>query len=230
MMNLLRGSLIFLATLVLYLGLPMLGWGLDDLAGFFSLAARQAYALVIAGFALAAGAQATRSLAGLRTSSGEAEKRVARQTVVRAVVILLLYLALFFLPYADRRGIAAIPLNSVVRLSGAVLVAFGSTLVFLSGLYLGRQYSADVTIQKDHQLITAGPYRWIRHPRYAGLLAMALGMALVFRSWVGLSFFPVIVSIILFRIKDEEALLSREFKSAWQVYAQRTRRLIPFLY
>ena len=103
-------------------------------------------------------------------------------------------------------------------------------LVFWSGVALGKQYSPEVTIQKDHELITSGPYRVVRHPRYLGVLLLALGAALVFRSWIGLLGYILLLGILLSRIRDEEALLRQEFGPAWEAYRSRSWRMIPYLY
>ncbi len=229
-MSILRAILFFVSTLAIYLGLPLLGWGLGDVGGFLSEGARLGYALIVVGFALAVAVQAINGEEGIRGGGGEDQKRVRRQTIVRFVMSLGLFGALVFLPFADRRGLAVLCLGSGVRWAGAVLSALGYALVFWSGLALGRQYSPEVTIQKDHQLVTGGPYRRIRHPRYLGVLLLALGAGLVFRSWIGLAGCLPLLGILLSRIRDEELLLRQEFGPAWEAYRARSWRLIPYIY
>jgi protein-S-isoprenylcysteine O-methyltransferase Ste14 len=103
-------------------------------------------------------------------------------------------------------------------------------LMFWSVLDLGRQYSPEVTIQKDHQLVTRGLYRLIRHPRYLGLLILILGSALVFRSWIGIAADVILLGTLLWRIRDEEALLRGEFDAEWEAYCRRTKRLLPWIW
>jgi protein-S-isoprenylcysteine O-methyltransferase Ste14 len=102
-------------------------------------------------------------------------------------------------------------------------------LIFWSGLALGRLYSPEVTIQKNHRLITDGPYRHIRHPRYLGGMIQGIGLSLLFRSWIGLALTFLFIVIVSFRIKDEEALMSREFGEEWETYCKKSWRLIPFI-
>lgn len=111
-----------------------------------------------------------------------------------------------------------------------ILTLFRYPLIFFSGIYLGRQYLAEVTIQEGHKLITAGPYRLIRHPRYLGILFITLGASLVFRTWAGLALFTLVLALLLWRIKDEEALMAREFGDAWRAYCRRAWRLVPYIY
>jgi protein-S-isoprenylcysteine O-methyltransferase Ste14 len=225
-----RSGLFFLATLFIYLGIPLLGWGIKDLAGYFSLPQRLAYAIVVGLFSLAIGIQAYASTEGIRGGKGEEEKFVFRQRVVRIGLVLTLYLALFLLPFFDRHEFFIFAQGYIARWLGVFLSAFGYILVFLSGLALGRQYSADVTIQQDHHLITGSIYRVIRHPRYLGVICMALGISCVFRSWIGLGASLVILAILLFRIRDEEAVLHKEFGAEWEAYCHHSWRLLPYIY
>jgi protein-S-isoprenylcysteine O-methyltransferase Ste14 len=110
------------------------------------------------------------------------------------------------------------------------LCGLGYMLIFLSGVALGRQYSQEVTIQKDHKLITKGVFHYIRNPRYSGVMNVGIGLSLLFRSWVGLIICFGLIIILLFRIEDEEALLKNEFGQEWENYCKTSWRLIPFLY
>jgi protein-S-isoprenylcysteine O-methyltransferase Ste14 len=219
-----------LGTLGIYLVPVLIGWGLDDLDGFFSVYPRLGYAVLVVMLGLAAGYQALDSPEGLRGGKGEEGKRLSRQTVVKVAVILLMYGALVFLPFADRRDIGVMFESQAARWPGLVLVGLGFALIFWSGFALGRFYSADVTIQKDHRLVTIGPYRRIRHPRYLGALFVAIGLAILFRSWIGLAVSVPFLGVILFRIKDEEVVLHQEFGQEWEAYCKRSWRLIPYIY
>jgi protein-S-isoprenylcysteine O-methyltransferase Ste14 len=95
---------------------------------------------------------------------------------------------------------------------------------------LGRQYSADVTIQEDHHLITNSIYHFIRHPRYLGVIALSIGVSCIFRSWIGLITSVLFLIILLYRIKDEETLMHKEFGGEWEAYCKRSWRLIPYIF
>lgn len=225
-----RGFGFVLSTLTLYLGLPLLGWGVGDVASFFSLPQRTGYALIVGALALGAGVVAAHDPKSVRGGKGQAGKRVARQSVVRVVVTLLLFVAIAFLPFADRRGIGVLESHHAARWVGLVLTGAGWGLIMASGIALGRLYSGDVTLQEDHHLVTSGPYRYIRHPRYLGALMLSFGLPLLFRSWIGLIGGLVFVGVILFRIRDEETFMHREFGAQWEAYRERSWHLIPFVY
>ena len=229
-MKFLRLIMFFIATLLIYLGVPMLGWGLAEFVGFFSSAARLGYALVVGLFSLAVGVQAYTSTQGIRGGKGEESKFVFRQRIVRVVLVLSLYIALFLIPFFDRRDMLVFSEGNFIRYLGLALSALGYALVYESGVALGRQYSADVTIQTDHQLVTKGIYHFIRHPRYLGVIALSLGVSCVFRSWIGLIASAFFIAILLFRINDEEAVLHKEFEGDWEAYCKRSWRLLPYIY
>jgi protein-S-isoprenylcysteine O-methyltransferase Ste14 len=229
-MKVLRAILFFLATLLIYLGVSLLGWGLGDFGGFFSSAPRLGYAIVVGLFSLAVGVQAYDSTEGIRGGKGEENKFVFRQRLVRIALVLSLYIALFFIPFFDRRGIGVFGNGVAVRWFGVALSALGFALVFWSGVALGRQYSADVTLQAGHHLITHSIYRFIRHPRYLGVIALSIGVSCIFRSWIGLIASVLFLIILLYRIKDEETLMHKEFSGEWETYCKHSWRLIPCVF
>ncbi len=218
-------------TLLIYLGLPLLGWGLDDLPRFFGNAARLVFAAQVVITAALAGYQAVIiPQVGGFASTGDSTKRVRRQTVVRVVLVLGLFGSFALLAWADRRSVAVMPDMLGIRFMGQALYAVGGLLAFWAALTLGRHYTPEVTIQQDHQLITAGPFRMIRHPRYLGVTILAAGIALTFRSWIGLALSALVLLVLAWRIGDEEAMLRREFGAVWDAYCQHSWRLVPFLY
>lgn len=229
-MKIMRGIASFFYTLVIYVGLPILGWGLDNLPGFFYIPQFAAYSISIAAFGLLAG-YAVQRPGGLGSrGKGLEDKFVSRQRIVRVIVTAMLFGSLVLVPFADRRAIGVISGGTMMRWVGLALATLGMALIFWSGLALGRLYSPEVTLQKEHRLIKDGPYRYIRHPRYLGGMAQGIGLSLLFRSWPGLAMTAVFVLIILFRIRDEELLMRREFGETWVNYCKKTWRLMPFIF
>jgi protein-S-isoprenylcysteine O-methyltransferase Ste14 len=220
----------FFYTMAIYVGLPLLGWGLDDLPGFFAFPQLIGYTISIVAFGLLAGYLIQRPEGLGSRGKGLEDKFIPRQRIVRILVTAMLFCALVFVPFADRRGIEVVADDNWMRWIGLVLSTLGMGLIFWSGIELGRLYSPEVTMQKEHRLITEGPYRFIRHPRYLGGIVQGIGLSLLFRSWIGLALTLVFVVIVLFRIKDEEALMSREFGENWNHYCNKSWLLIPFIY
>jgi len=229
-MKITRSIVSFLYTQAIYMGLPLLGWGFDNLPGFFAYPQLMGYAISIAGFGLLAGYAIQRPGGLGNPGKGQENKFVPRQRVVHILVTGMLFFALVFVPFADRQGIGVMVEDPVTRWIGLALATLGMGLIFWSGMALGRLYSPEVTLQEGHRLITVGPYGYIRHPRYLGGMLQGVGLSLLFRSWIGLTLTLVFMIIISFRIKDEEAMMSREFGSEWEAYCKKSKRWVPFIY
>lgn len=225
-LNYYHGILHFFFTLIVYVGLPLSGWGLSDAGGFFAEPARLGLSILGGVSAILATWQGM----VIPERNDQKEKRVTRQTGYLVIIQLLGLALLLALGYCDRRGMAVFPVNGAARLLGLGLALLGGTVMFGSVVNLGRQYSPEVTIQKEHHLITYGLYRLIRHPRYLGLLILILGSALVFHSWIGIAADGVLLVTLLWRIRDEEAMLRREFGAEWEAYTRHTRRLLPWIW
>jgi protein-S-isoprenylcysteine O-methyltransferase Ste14 len=96
---------------------------------------------------------------------------------------------------------------------------------------LGKFFTAIVQIHKDHQLIKAGPYRYIRHPSYLGILILALGNGIALANWISLLLCIALPAIsIVQRIKVEENELYYHFGEQYQDYRKITWRIIPYIY
>jgi protein-S-isoprenylcysteine O-methyltransferase Ste14 len=229
-MKALRGLSFMIVTLLMYLMIPLLGWGILDWKGFFSSGPRIGYAITVFIMGLLVGYQAIENPEGSRGGKGDERKRSRRQSIVSSFMIFFLYFALFFLPYTDRRNIAVMNIGLVLQWIALAFTVFGLGLIFWSGAALGKMYSTHVTVQADHYLVTSGLYRWIRHPRYLGVISMAFGFAFLFRSWPMLVIFLPLILILLMRIKDEEEVMRKEFKEEWDDYISRSWKLIPYIF
>jgi protein-S-isoprenylcysteine O-methyltransferase len=117
--------------------------------------------------------------------------------------------------------------------------AFGGTALFVAGLairwyaiiYLGRFFTVNVAIARDHELIEDGPYRRVRHPAYSGGLLAFLGIGLCIGNWASIAVIVIpILSVFLWRIHVEEAALLSGLGDQYRSYMNRTKRLIPGVY
>ena len=111
---------------------------------------------------------------------------------------------------------------------GCFFIAFGVTIRLMAVITLKQQFTTTVSIMERHKIVETGIYKFIRHPAYLGYLASLLGIGLVLGNWVGLTALVVLPLLgILYRIHVEERVLLRYFGSAYQEYADRTKRLLP---
>jgi protein-S-isoprenylcysteine O-methyltransferase len=114
---------------------------------------------------------------------------------------------------------------------GLILMVFGLVVRWIAIIHLGRFFTVNVSIAKDHQLITTGPYRYVRHPSYSGTLLMFLGFGLCMLNIFSLTavVLPILIAF-LWRMHVEEEALKAAFGDRYQSYAESTYRLIPYLY
>jgi protein-S-isoprenylcysteine O-methyltransferase len=110
-----------------------------------------------------------------------------------------------------------------VGLAGAALLAWASVL-------LGRFLMHEAAVREDHDLVVRGPYRFIRHPVYAGYLALLLGAGVASLNAAVLLLWPVSLLGILIQGASEEQLLEAKFGRDYERYAGRVGRLVPRLW
>jgi protein-S-isoprenylcysteine O-methyltransferase Ste14 len=112
---------------------------------------------------------------------------------------------------------------------GIGLGAAGIALRWYAVLTLGRFFRVAVEIQPDHPVVDDGPYRWVRHPSYSGIVLIVIGVLLCSGNWLGfLGLIPVLAGIA-YRIAVEERALIEGLGEPYAVYARAHRRLIPHL-
>ena len=118
-----------------------------------------------------------------------------------------------------------------LRWIGVVIEAIGLGVRGWSMVVLGRYYTRTVRTVTDQRLVTAGPYRLVRHPGYTGTLLVWTGYCIGVGDWIVLLVVgALLVGAYTWRIHTEEALLLGVFGDQYRQYQRRTRRLIPFVY
>jgi protein-S-isoprenylcysteine O-methyltransferase Ste14 len=113
--------------------------------------------------------------------------------------------------------------------AGYVLCILGLLFTVWARRILGGNWSSEVTFKEGHELIQAGPYRFVRHPIYTGILTMLLGTVLCegrLGSWLG--FLSIGVAFWI-KLNHEERLLLRHFPEAYPGYRKRVKALVPFV-
>ncbi len=226
MSKIVRSSIALFIGVAIFVGLPLIGWGLADVQGFISRPARLGYvALVILleVFVLI-------KFPGAGSQRGEGTHTIRRQ---RWTVLLMQILSLAIViaaAYSDRHDVTVFGESGPIRYLGLVLFALGFVAMNWAAASLGKQFSVQVTLQEDHHLVTDGLYRYLRHPRYLGIILFNVGIALVFHSWLALLLVGALTLVLLWRIHDEDAFMHQAFGTEWEAYAHTSRRLIPFVY
>jgi protein-S-isoprenylcysteine O-methyltransferase Ste14 len=145
---------------------------------------------------------------------------------IMVLVFLLLYSERLDLGPLGRRFV---PESALVWASGIFLTFVGAGLGIWARYSLGQYWSGRVTLKVDHQLIRFGPYAYVRHPIYSGLLLAMAGTALVVGEWRALVAVLVAVVELSRKAAKEEALLATEFGDLYQEYRGRVGFLTPRL-
>lgn len=138
-------------------------------------------------------------------------------------------IAAFYLPPIEYLYFRAfLPQNIWMQITGWILILFGSTLFIWARRALGKFYSGHISVVDGQPLVQSGPYRFIRHPAYAGYMLIALGVTVGYSSLVGFIVIPVLLlPSLIYRMSVEDKLLAGYFKDQFREYADKTARLIP---
>jgi protein-S-isoprenylcysteine O-methyltransferase Ste14 len=113
---------------------------------------------------------------------------------------------------------------------GFSIFIFGILLFTYSVLYLKKAFQGNVQPVTEN-LIREGPYRFVRHPLYLGMIISIVGLTLGMRSLWGLVTTTVVFLPLTFlRAKLEETALHKKFGIIWEEYTEQTYFIIPFLY
>lgn len=169
-------------------------------------------------------------------SAFASKRSIQRQTyasrVLHSSLMLIGLLLIFnFLDFFTHGWLEArvIPKTPPWVLAGAVLALAGVLICFWARATLGSNWSGTVTIKQNHELILRGPYTFVRHPIYTGLLIAFLGSAMVYgcaRCFIGV----LICGLALWlKSQTEERFMIQQFGEQYAQYRRRTCALVPFV-
>ena len=111
---------------------------------------------------------------------------------------------------------------------GVAWLVCGLAFSVWARVHLGRNWSGTVTVKQSHELIRSGPYAWVRHPIYTGLLAALLGTVIAsgtLRSVIGLL---IMAAALLHKLRTEERFMRETFPGEYERYSAAVPALIPF--
>lgn len=127
---------------------------------------------------------------------------------------------------AGERDVRWIPLRAL----GFLLSVYAAVMLLWAAATLGRFLVPQAVVVADHDLVTRGPYRLLRHPAYSGDLALWLGAALGTANPLLLALWPVSALGTHCQTRQEDALLASKFGAAYETYARQTGGLVPRLH
>ena len=167
--------------------------------------------------------------AGLQT-----KMTVKREHGLSRLAYLLLLLPSFGLIYFRyfQRGFLALPFlvpTDFTNYGGLLIHAAGISFAIMARSRLGRNWSATVTVKRDHELITTGPYAVTRHPIYTGIFFGLVGAVLILGELRGLIALVMAFTAMQMKMSKEEIFMRAVFPE-YDSYRRRTRKMIPFIY
>jgi protein-S-isoprenylcysteine O-methyltransferase Ste14 len=138
---------------------------------------------------------------------------------------------LLFNPYVDVGPLAwrFVTVTAAIAYTGLALTLAGAGFAIWARAYLGRNWSAIVTIKEDHRMVRSGPYALVRHPIYSGFLLALLGSALALGEVRGLVAVALAFLAWWFKSRLEEQFMEQRFGAEYAVYKRRVKALIPFV-
>lgn len=111
-----------------------------------------------------------------------------------------------------------------------IFLGLAGALSWTGARALGQQWRFDAGLSVDHQLVTIGPYRFIRHPIYCSMLCLGLGIGLMITPWL---FFVLSIALLIggteIRVRIEDKMLASHFGERFRQYQRRIPAYVPFM-
>jgi protein-S-isoprenylcysteine O-methyltransferase Ste14 len=120
--------------------------------------------------------------------------------------------------------------DAAVAFAGAVLALTGALFAAWAKTRLGRLFSPQLGVQRDHTLVTTGPYAVVRHPMYLGLIDFIIGSALFWNDVALLAVALLFVIYFTAQLHIEERFFAAHFGAEWESYRSRVPALVPRLW
>ena len=154
--------------------------------------------------------------------------RVRRDRGSGALVIFTVFVSILLAFSFGYSGVGVLP--DWVFYVGILLMFLGIIVRQWAIAVLGRFFSLTVRVAEDHRVVEKGPYRWVRHPSYTGVLITFIGLSLAVQSLGALIVLLVVFSVSFgYRMRVEEKALQSELGDDYASYMKRTKRIIPYL-
>lgn len=161
----------------------------------------------------------------------QAKRNVNRN---RGIYIRLAIAAVIVLVLQDHAVLQFIHLHPLVNHSlflhilGVAVSAFGVALAIWARITIGRNWGMPMSIKAEPELVISGPYQYVRHPIYSGVMFAAIGSGLAISGWWLVGFVAFFI-YFFYGAKKEEQYLMTEFPTQYPEYKKRTKMLIPFI-
>ncbi len=159
----------------------------------------------------------------------EAVEREGRAMFAIRVVMFFLLLGwlVLYAIYPAWLGVLSAPFPGWLRWIGFALGLASLGFWWWTQVALGKEWSPQLQLRKEHYLVTSGPYARIRHPLYTAMFGYGASLALVTANWVFVVFAVAVVAGLFARVPREEQMMIKQFGDEYKAYMQRTGRFYP---
>ena len=162
------------------------------------------------------------------------KRTVYHESSTRRLRYLIPILIGWYLLFRGRRfpyplNVQIIPHANAILIAASILCVGGLGICLWARAVLGRNWSGTITLKENHELIVRGPYRFVRHPIYTGLLAMMIATAIAQGHLAGMIGVVLVCVSFWIKLSDEEAVMLKQFPEQYAAYRHRVKRLIPFI-
>jgi protein-S-isoprenylcysteine O-methyltransferase Ste14 len=166
-----------------------------------------------------------------RKNAKAVQRRESPASRAAHIVPLVLAVALFAFPDLWGGWLSArfLPFGFTTYWIGIALLLAGLAFTIAARRYLGGNWSGTVTVKQDHELIRTGPYGFVRHPIYTGILLGFVGSAISLGEVRGMVAVGLVLVAFLLKIRLEERWMTENFGDAYRRYRTEVRALIPFV-
>jgi len=162
-------------------------------------------------------------------------KRTQTREGLRSRILYMIFtVAAFFIMFSreDAPGwmrVRILPRHLWIADLGIAVTAAGLLFAIWARAYLGRNWSGTITVKVGHQLIRSGPYRWVRHPIYSGMILAMLGTAINREQLRGFVAVPLLWIGFTIKSRIEERFMTATFGSQYDEYRRMTGGIVPRL-
>ena len=165
---------------------------------------------------------------GVRVREGvQGKGRPDRDRATRVLIVMTLG-ATIAAALGARSVAPALGMPEPLRMAGVVVIWLGLALRVWAIAALGSDFRTTVEVEPGQTVVSSGPYRWVRHPSYAGLLLIVAGFGAALGNWLSLAVCVILpLPAILWRVHVEEAELNHVLGEAYRAYQSDRARLIP---
>jgi protein-S-isoprenylcysteine O-methyltransferase Ste14 len=160
-------------------------------------------------------------------SAASAKQGTHRGLAGRLPRLAIIAVAVVLLRFSGLRGSGTVD-SVALAAAGSALFAAGLGLAIWARIHLGRNWGMPMTRKDEPELVTSGPYRFVRHPIYSGILLALLGTALATDLYF-LVVFAILGAYFIRAARVEERLMAAAFPAAYASYRARSKMLIPFV-